>query len=486
MSLQYRMKHYRIERKGYASLCGRGMCLCLILCCLCNTMIRAVNANEQGDRNNPPTQKAEVDEPNIYQESFFVLAEALRTRHPGLLNTPLSAMSLDDFESWTEETYEMLSGVDNRRDFFFVVSSYLSRFKDGHSGIFYGPMEKKILPVSLTWIGEHLFISKAFDARFSHVIGKEIIKIGDYDTADFEVKINAYRQTDEKNLFHLRKEQFGSNFFLMLYDTYAYFDLLKDNSIVFTLKDAEGVENLSFPFIGMEGIAEEDFFVLARNPITRCTYKNGFTVVEDLSTLYFQMGMDELSSQMIEDIFRTIKKKGLKNLVLDLRNSGGGEAAEEAVEFFKYLVPKTGYYFGFTGWTREGVENVEVANNDGRIWIEQTVEDLRFDGRLIVFTNGTTFSSSAIFAMMVQDNDFGSIWGEPCGSNVFRFGKRTIVPLPQIDMAASFSSNIWDSANSENGNRFIQPDVMVYQTIDHYLTGEDALWDYYRGRINGQ
>ncbi len=449
-------------------------------------MYREVNTNEKGYRNNPLMQKAEVDEHNIYQESFSVLAEALRTRHPGLLNTPMSVMSLDDFDNCTEEIYEKLSGVYNRRDFFFVVSPYLSRFKDGHSGIFYGPMEKRILPVSLTWIGEKLFISKVFDARFNHLLGKEVIKIGDYDTADFEVKINAYRQTDENNLFHLRKEQFGSNFFLMLYDTYAYFDMIKDDSIVLTLKDAGDAENLSFPFIRMEGIAEEDLFVMARNQITRCTYKNGFTVVEDLSTLYFQMGMDELSSQVIEDIFRTIRKKGLKNLVIDLRNSGGGEASEKAVDFFKYLVPKTGYYFGFTGWMREGGENVEVTNNDGLIWIEQAVKDLRFDGRLIVFTNGTTFSSSAIFAMMIQDNNLGPIFGEPCGSNVLRFGKRTIVPLPKIEMAASFSSNIWGSANPENGNCFILPDVMVHQTIDHYLTGEDALWDYYRGQINGQ
>lgn len=416
---------------------------------------------------------------NMYQKDFLYLVGEIKKEHPGIPENPLQIMSENDFAELINLTYKRLESIDDDSDFYFVMANFMSRLHDGHSGIYFRPVIKKTLPVSFTWIGEDLYITRVFQDHLSYLLGREIVNIGDKKTSEFEKELNQYLHSDKENFYHLRKEFYGSNYFLMCYDTYRFFQMIENNSISFTIATEKGDQSVQLPFVDFGTLPDGFPFSMARNEITECTFQNNYKILEDISTLYFQLGTEEINKKLVLDIFQIIKDKNLENLVLDLRNSGGGCAGEDALEFFRYLIGESGHYYRYNGWRRVGDENILVTD-DGTIFMDAVSKDLHYWGNVYLFTNGTTFSSSSTLTLFARDNDIGTIIGEPIGNNLIRFGDKKTIILPNTGLKAFYSTAIWGSAKKGiSSEKTVEPDIVIQPTIEHYLNGEDAVWDYY-------
>ncbi|MCE3606216.1 carboxy terminal-processing peptidase [Massilia sp. P8910] len=112
-------------------------------------------------------------------------------------------------------------------------------------------------------------------------------------------------------------------------------------------------------------------------------------------------------------ILGELKKEKVDNVLIDLRNNGGG-ALGEAVELTGLFIDK-----GPVVMQRSADGKVEVEND--------TQPGLAWDGPMGVLINRGSASASEIFAAAIQDYGRGLVLGEPS------FGKGTVQTLVNLD-----------------------------------------------------
>ena len=115
-------------------------------------------------------------------------------------------------------------------------------------------------------------------------------------------------------------------------------------------------------------------------------------------------------------ILGELKREKVDNVLIDLRNNGGG-SLNEAVELTGLFIDKGPVV---QQRTAEGKVEIESDNNPGLAW----------DGPVGVLINRGSASASEIFAAAIQDYGRGLIIGEPS------FGKGTVQTMVNLDRFA--------------------------------------------------
>jgi carboxyl-terminal processing protease len=119
------------------------------------------------------------------------------------------------------------------------------------------------------------------------------------------------------------------------------------------------------------------------------------------------------STRDVQRLIGELKEKGVKGIVVDLRNNGGGSLLEATT---------------LTGLFIDKGPVVQVRNSSGRISLEEDTDSgMAWDGPLAVLVNRYSASASEIFAAAIQDYGRGVVIGETT------FGKGTVQSLLDLD-----------------------------------------------------
>jgi len=160
-----------------------------------------------------------------------------------------------------------------------------------------------------------------------------------------------------------------------------------------------------------------------------------------------------------------LKKEKVDNVLIDLRNNGGG-SLNEAVELTGLFIDKGPVVMQRTA---EGKVEVESDTNPGLAW----------DGPVGVLINRGSASASEIFAAAIQDYGRGLIIGEPS------FGKGTVQTLVNLDRFAQGEKTRYGELKMTiaqffriNGGttqlRGVTPDIKMPVTSDTENFGESS------------
>lgn len=159
-----------------------------------------------------------------------------------------------------------------------------------------------------------------------------------------------------------------------------------------------------------------------------------------------------------------LKKDKVDNVLIDLRNNGGGSLTE-AVELTGLFIDK-----GPVVQQRSAEGRVEVEND--------TLPGLAWDGPIGVLINRGSASASEIFAAAVQDYGRGIVIGEPS------FGKGTVQTLISLDRFAQDKQRLGELKMTVaqffriNGGttqlRGVTPDIKLPQLTDAENFGESS------------
>lgn len=131
---------------------------------------------------------------------------------------------------------------------------------------------------------------------------------------------------------------------------------------------------------------------------------------------YFSDHTDEELLQSLE----TLKKQGMKDLIIDLRGNAGG-VVESAINCLNYFFPKNTKLVEIRSKMPE-LDTTIFSSNDGAFSSE----------RLVVLLDKNSASASEIFAGAIQDNDRGIIVGDQS------FGKGTIQKMWRLPDSTGF------------------------------------------------
>lgn len=185
---------------------------------------------------------------------------------------------------------------------------------------------------------------------------------------------------------------------------------------------------------GQPETAAADAYYFAK-PLTEDVYYiqyNTCAEAEDLS-------MEDFAAAVAKDL----EAGEYRRVLLDLRNNGGG--------------------------------------SDGVIWplFEALREAMDEGTKLVGLIGEATFSSALINAVEIQEMG-GVLAGEPAGGSVCHFGAVQGFSLPNSKVRGQLSSKYLDlntllDAAAGRGVVALEPDILVYQTLEDTLAGKDTL-----------
>lgn len=107
---------------------------------------------------------------------------------------------------------------------------------------------------------------------------------------------------------------------------------------------------------------------------------------------------DEETADSFKIKFEELKSQGIKSLIIDLRNNGGG-IVDEALKIADYIVPKD-------------KELLVTVDKDNKEKIEKSEHDVLIDMPIVILVNGNTASSSEILAGALKDLNEATIVGK--------------------------------------------------------------------------
>ncbi len=156
----------------------------------------------------------------------------------------------------------------------------------------------------------------------------------------------------------------------------------------------------------------------------------------------------------LDGFFAEVFEKGIENIVVDLRGNGGGNSMV-ANKFIEYLDIDSYQSWDSAvryGWYLLKNEDISYTNNK---------RERVFDGELFVLTDTRTYSAAMDFAMLITDNDIGTIVGQPSGNMPDGFGDCLYFQMPNSQLLLSVSYKKWFRIDSEKAGEAIMPDVEV-------------------------
>jgi hypothetical protein len=211
----------------------------------------------------------------------------------------------------------------------------------------------------------------------------------------------------------------------------------------------------------------------------------GHTIDADLSLGLFYLDTCTINDhyrKAVRSFFESVRDHQIRNIAVDLRRNRGGNSGV-VDEFLRYLdIDRYRHFSGDVRYSKELAEKTGSSRKSGYrrgkpgTKRNRKVEDksLLFDGNVFVLTSPATFSSGNWFAVMIKDNDLGTIIGEPTGNAPSSYGDVPTFRMPNTGFSFTVSHKRFVRPNRDNDpTDALYPDVTVYTTIDDIINGTD-------------
>jgi len=156
----------------------------------------------------------------------------------------------------------------------------------------------------------------------------------------------------------------------------------------------------------------------------------------------------------LASFFSEVFTNDISNVVIDLRGNGGGNSSV-ANEFLTYIDVDA-----YKMWDSDVRNGWYLQKNRDHV-IENPRKAETFDGNLFVLTDTFTYSAAMDFAMLVGDNDLGTLVGEPSGNLPEGYGDILFFQMPNSDLVIRISYKKWYRIDSTKADEPLMPDVVV-------------------------
>lgn len=432
------------------------------------------------------------------QEDFLILRNVLEEAHPSLYRYT----DKNVFDANFDNAFKRLNGEMTEREFFPIVASIVSAIKDGHT--FSMPSSEymnylKMFPLNLRFIEGKAYIISS--PNNSITPGSELLSINGKKMSGITRTILAHLPADgdiETGKYWTLNRRFGLcyNFFIEQPDSFnvEYYDaakrqkkkvsmppLIENEAKVFARVD-DGKKPLRLEFLPESNTALLTINTFAGSEITKT-------------------GQDY--REFMEAAFQEMKQKDIQNLIIDLRNNGGGDD-EGGSLLFSYLTDKEFRYHDYLETSTNKITLAQYTDADaelnkffaerlmpgvaGKYRVKDRVEanlqqvqqpqKNHFDGKVWYLVNGRCFSGTAEFASIAHYHRRGSFVGEEVGGGYYgnTSGKGVWLTLPntKVRVIVWFVKYVMAVSGYAHPRRGVMPDYPVQPTIQDVLNGVDT------------
>jgi len=229
---------------------------------------------------------------------------------------------------------------------------------------------------------------------------------------------------------------------------------------------------------------------------------------EKMGVIEFQLFKDiHRFKKFLEETFTQIQKEGITDLIIDIRENGGGYS-ELGDIFLSYLTDKPAVNVlnmeiraskQIKDWYRKGLRwyvswlpfqyihptwrkiwnaregDIVVVKSDP----EKPKENpLRFTGQVYLLIGPKTFSSAVGFAGAMKDYKLGTVIGEETGGLATSYGAFYPFDLPNTRLWVFVSHKRIFRPSGEDDGRGVLPDYEVKQSVEDLQKGIDTIMEF--------
>jgi C-terminal processing protease CtpA/Prc len=433
----------------------------------------------------PQQMKADLDYLNKY----------LRKWHPTYY-AYTNKMQMEAYYSRLKDscTKEMTAA-----DFRTTVRKAVNQVHCGHMGVFgfKGATDKDIelFPLKVWVLNDRLFVKSIIEEDTLLSIGDEILDINGEKTTDLIVKMAELAMTDALNT---TRKMFSLE---LNFSVYHFFTYGKQDNYVLTIKNKMG--NISTVTVKSE-------IPKAPKVISKSTKDSANCLIKGNSVALYKTDFDAQTAivdidnfngakqgKTFRQIFKHLRKNQIKNMVIDLRNNGGG-GVFKGNKLLGYLLDapirplvisrKPNLTFinpRFKGGFLERITPIlftlnplQYPNRNGWNHCFVFFKKYRnhFDGNVYILTNGGTFSMASYVASYLKYKKQAVIVGEETGGS--EYASRAMagghIKLPNSEVKIQL--NIYQLKHLigiEDKAHGLLPDHAIEYSIDDKLANKD-------------
>ncbi len=179
-----------------------------------------------------------------------------------------------------------------------------------------------------------------------------------------------------------------------------------------------------------------------------------------------------------DSAFLKLKENKIKNLIIDIRNNGGGRSvvvdslmnyltyknyaqykkieARISVDLKEYYEKR---YSDRLGWINSyNINDIVVLDHNLR---QPHIKEFSFDGNLFLLTNGLTYSAASTFTGVFKNLELGKIIGEETGGKISYFGDFWFLSTPNSKITFYVSPKRFIQYGGEDYNNGVIPDYII-------------------------
>ncbi|PRX53989.1 S41 family peptidase [Flagellimonas meridianipacifica] len=377
-------------------------------------------------------------------------------------------------------------------------------------------LAKKVMPFHVKILQDEIFIINDCSDAAGKLNGAKLLTVNGKSSAAILQEMKEGIATD--GYIDTRKNRLIEHYFSTTYYGFdLYYYLHVDRSQTFQI-EYEEYGSKEIKKVTLSGISSSDranillkkyhlderTWFKTPSPRFEISDSNRFALLT-VSRSFYNAKIDPDFDELLDDAFRQLKERKIQNLILDLRNNGGGSEHQQ-MELISYLYDKPfklydNIYLSHLDYRplksiiieRDSVDL--VFNNDDEymrkfsndLWVSnyrygknlqlQPPKKNVFKGNLYVLINGTTFSSAGDLASDIRKTTDAVFIGEESGGTFEgpTGGANIVVQLPNSKIMVRISPNIQMGYmySKHPIGRGVIPEHKIVYSIDDVLRNED-------------
>ena len=376
------------------------------------------------------------------------------------------------FNQFVKDQFAKIDKPMSLTEFYKILSPVLARIGCGHSSLwlpkgYWKNASAKLMPLRLVFLDGKAYVWRFYKKVEGIPEGIEILSINGKPIPEIlnalKANISADGYMDSRKLYKINQ---APSFFYGL--QFGFPDKFR---FVFRFSDQSEPQSFEGTPVDLKTVedAETEINTTEFNPLDftldlKILNQSDTAVLTIRSFVYYEH--PEKFNDFIDEAFAKINRLNIKNLLLDLRNNGGGNPFCTS-HLFSYLIPEPLPYFA------------EEYGKYARLASPIPPAEKAFNGRLIVLINGGCFSSTPHLCALLKYHKIGTFVGTEAGATYTCNGAAQEIKLSHTGFIAVVNRRSYAAAvNGFPDDRGILPDHIVMPRIEDLVQGRDAQKEY--------
>lgn len=394
-----------------------------------------------------------------YQQDFREMVDILIETHP----QSYAFIGKDSIENLVESQFNKITDTTTFGRFLWICQKVVAAIHCGHTWIWSYELDNlpkpMVFPMRVSYVGSKLYIIDTNNSSNTLAAGDEILTINGVKVETLREEVFQHLPSDG---FNESNKQENLN---LLFNSFCamYFDFPTTYTVT-VYQDGETEEIELEEGENME--PTKTFLNDCENQLCFDTYPESNTAMITIRSFAYYGKDLPIFKSFIDSCFNQIKENNIENLIIDVRNNGGGDPFCGSY-LLQYIASKPFSYFH---------KDVPVYSI-----LKMTLHPKPngFKKKPYILTNGLCFSTTGHFCSIVKENNFGVFVGDETGATYTCNDNSKIFTLENTKLLLKVARNTYyTSATSLTNKHGIVPDHYVIPDIDHILNNTDAVLNY--------